>query len=725
MAVDTSPDFVVAIAYCLAYDHLGRAPNRDTLHRLRGGVEPYSDEERWLAQTLALAQNLVQLPPAAEKVEEHLLHLRHIQDQAIHIERAQIALLMGGATKIKQYVFESAKLPEIRGASALLDRINQVDIPALFNVRTDPDDNLQVQKVREQFARRHGMAPPDAPECVIYANGGEFLAFAPLTLAQALADEVEFLYTSATLVANSVAVWQAFTPGELVGGVGASMFWQRWEQVAYQERVAAVLGPHVVKELPRKKRFGELAAVLAGEKFRRREGNAVIDSAGTVRRPPKSTPQWETFAYGRRCRSCERRLASHEFPIADEAQWVCEACHGKLRMGWEEKRGWVKKFEHFLQDQKHTEAYYRVVHEQVEQDVRFLCRPRTGDGARLPDRPLDLHEIGEASQPNGYVGVIYADGNNMGALLETLHSPEAYHHFAETVFRETQDAVFAALATSLHPTHVERTEQQRKQEDWVHPFEILSIGGDDLFLIVPAHQALPIALQIAQTLEGQLKQDKQFQVDTAYDPEQVHRCPVDTPSGIGKAPQSTVGLSVGVLLADAKTPIFFLQNLVEQLLKSAKRRAKELKKQQYYFGGTIDFMALKSVTMITSKLTEFRDSALRVGASECRDRLTARPYTLTEMQQLLETVRTLKTTVFPRSQLYALRSDLWEGRWASTVNYLYFTERLGERERTQLRTVLDQRWCKGGAAPWRPLESERAAETVLADLIELYDFVEG
>jgi len=75
------------------------------------------------------------------------------------------------------------------------------------------------------------------------------------------------------------------------------------------------------------------------------------------------------------------------------------------------------------------------------------------------------------------VGVIYADGNNMGALLETLHSPEAYHHFAEIVFQETQEAVFGALASALHPTHVAQTVQQRKQEDWVHPFEILSIGG--------------------------------------------------------------------------------------------------------------------------------------------------------------------------------------------------------------------------------------------------------
>ena len=244
MAVEISPDFVVAIAYCLAYDHLERAPNRDTLQLLRGGAEPRTDEESWLAQTLVLAHSIVQPPVASEQAEEHLRHLQRIQEQTIHTERAQVALLMGGATKIKQYVFESAKLPEIRGASALLDRINQVDVPALFNVRysDNPDDNLQAQKVREQFARRHGLPPPDAPECVIYANGGEFLAFAPITLAQALADEVELLYTSATLVANSVAVWQAFTPVELAGGVGASTFWQRWDVSGYPGRTQLWLG---------------------------------------------------------------------------------------------------------------------------------------------------------------------------------------------------------------------------------------------------------------------------------------------------------------------------------------------------------------------------------------------------------------------------------------------------------------------------------------------------
>jgi CRISPR-associated protein Cmr2 len=62
----------------------------------------------------------------------------------------KIGLVYGGATKIKQYVFDEAKLPDIRGASALLDRINLVDLPAFFNKSFEsPSDKIQSQEVRK------------------------------------------------------------------------------------------------------------------------------------------------------------------------------------------------------------------------------------------------------------------------------------------------------------------------------------------------------------------------------------------------------------------------------------------------------------------------------------------------------------------------------------------------------------------------------------------------
>jgi CRISPR-associated protein Cmr2 len=87
---------------------------------------------------------------------EYIAHLRRVQERARPLGNPQIALLMGGATRIKQYVFESARLPEIRGASALLDRINLVDLPALFNQSpSSQEHDRRAREVRTQFAERY------------------------------------------------------------------------------------------------------------------------------------------------------------------------------------------------------------------------------------------------------------------------------------------------------------------------------------------------------------------------------------------------------------------------------------------------------------------------------------------------------------------------------------------------------------------------------------------
>ncbi|MBI4523629.1 MAG: hypothetical protein HY695_07440 [Deltaproteobacteria bacterium] len=334
MTVDTPPDFVFAVAYCLAYDRLKRPPDRGALRRLRDRGQPQTDEERLFAEMLNAATLALQDPPEDESVA---VRLEQIQEKASALGDPKIALVAGGATKIKQYVFESAKLPEIRGASSLLDDINLVEMPALFchfSSDLDQDERKRAEEVQRRFADRHKGQSLDCPECVIYANGGEILAFAPNCLAQALADEIEFLYTVETLIANSVAVWRPFRLVELAGGV-EGLEVRRWlTREKYKQSLFRELKLQSDKELDEKKCFGELAASLTLEKFRRREGNPTLDENGRIVRQAKSTPHWETFAYGRRCRSCERRVASHEYALGDEdpqpAEPVNEMRHARL-----------------------------------------------------------------------------------------------------------------------------------------------------------------------------------------------------------------------------------------------------------------------------------------------------------------------------------------------------------------------------------------------------------
>ncbi|HWP29857.1 MAG TPA: hypothetical protein VNM50_10015, partial [Chloroflexota bacterium] len=102
--------------------------------------------------------------PAAQAFTAHPLGRGHTL--------AGLALVAGGVLRGEEYVFESARLPEIRGASRLLDSISRVDIPALFGAEFDtPAEAARAEQVRAWFAARTGGARLRAPECLLYAAG--------------------------------------------------------------------------------------------------------------------------------------------------------------------------------------------------------------------------------------------------------------------------------------------------------------------------------------------------------------------------------------------------------------------------------------------------------------------------------------------------------------------------------------------------------------------------
>ena len=68
-----------------------------------------------------------------------------------------------------------------------------------------------------------------APECIIYAAGGNTLAFTPTSVVHDIADEIERIYTKETLVANSVAVGDAFDLLELQYGLNPTPPFGGWK----------------------------------------------------------------------------------------------------------------------------------------------------------------------------------------------------------------------------------------------------------------------------------------------------------------------------------------------------------------------------------------------------------------------------------------------------------------------------------------------------------------
>jgi CRISPR-associated protein Cmr2 len=664
-------------------------------------------------------------------------------------QTSRIGLVYGGATKIKGYVFESAKLPEIRGASALLDRINLVDLPAFFG---DPEQTYlgwkalgkESQAELEAYVNRrvrpwlqqHYLALAQAliPELLIYSTGGNLLAFCPAAYVDDLCEAIERRYTEETLTANACAVGSAFRLLELRYGLLRDPIertpWLDWlAQHQAHPLVRAYFGDCSEASFQARKSFNELVGHLAARFQHRRNGNP------DPGRPSRAHPAcFETHPYLRRD-STDRRPALAKADLPGQP-WLSEATARKALVGRQAKRletgqqGWFRKFPAW--DPGFVESW-------VTRFARFLdspagepyreryLQPCAGSGQGIGEAQ-SLREVANASQ--GFVAYLYADGNNMGGYVQQIQTPEAYRQFSRDVSEATEQAVYRALAQHLQAHRLrglppDPESGRDRNGEWIHPFEILTIGGDDVLMVVPAHKALDIAATFCEQFE-QILLAKSATYAARSLGQVPHRYPADSPDQLCR-----LSTSAGVLFASEDTPIYYAERLTEQLLKSAKSRAKKLKPRDQDFSvATIDFLSLKSVTLIASSIQDFRQQALENRQNGHLLKLYAGPYTVPEIRGLLRTVQALQAADFPRSQLYQIRGFLEKGKRTATLNYLYFRTRLGQKGQPLIE-AFERTWCKaktndGHLPPWMYVaaEGEPTYETIWRDLVDLYAFVQ-
>ena len=703
-------DYAPAIARCLAFPH---TPDTPLTNLVREVLAMPDDPNR---ATLAHVQDRIEAEPYAN---------------------GSVALIYGGATKIKGYFFEAPKLPEIRGASALLDWVNDRELPLLWEATTP-----------EQYVERG----------IIYASGGNILAFAPASQGQTLATQIEQIYTEQTLTANSVAVSAPFQLlelrfGRLYPSAGNNkIYWADdfLRNCANEQERAALLGYYyppkgeraddlsastLSKRFFNRKNFGELVTVLATMANRRRDERA---SHGA----PRALPHYDLLPWAVKCQSSDVRPAVITARVGDDKRLLSDASARKLAAGRVVKGGDIGGLARDLQpwhvpDALADQSWERRWNEYLKCLKEEGCKsPYAQHPAALTARPAsDVRQISVSS--GRYIGMIYADGNNIGKLIATLKNPAIYHRVSQALSKAAQNSVFSALAAQLQPIQI--------GEHWVHPFEILAIGGDDLFIIVPGARAFDVALAIGQAFEQiltleftKLKDEGVLDVPSSQ-PIPSRYAGNDATANAIAARLPSVGLSAGVIIAQENAPIFFLRDLVEELLKNAKKLAKhnaaakdkEGHPKPHFLGGAVDFMVLKSITMVTDKVKGFRKAALGDGGPR---RLTARPYTWHEFAGLLATVRALKTAKVPRSQLYRLRRVLELGSEhnvnTSVMEYLYTRSRFSSHISAALITHIEYAWHHGpqfaegrkGLPPWMPVEIHDY-ETIWPDLLEAYEFV--
>lgn len=336
--------------------------------------------------------------------------------------------------------------------------------------------------------------------------------------------------------------------------------------------------------------------------------------------------------------------------------------------------------------------------------------PHEDDWAHL--RPASSTKIGDCSQRRGYVGLVYADGNRMGQVVQQLDDPAIFRQFSEIVDQGICEACHTALerVCSAEIAHVRAN---RGGHD-ILPADILLAGGDDLLVMLPADRALWFAAQVSEQFE-RVTQHKMARLNGKS-------------RSLLERLLSADGLTIscGVALARANYPFYLLLELAEALLGSAKRGGLLPPGSGHASpsGSRIDFHLVSGASSHELEYVRERDYCCTSGNVP----RTLRPYTRDGLARLRAAASTLRRAGFPRSKLHALQEaslDPLQHRAQERIREIFARCQHAENrsQRRALWEAIEHLTPEGFRLdfPWYERNGQRTM--AVADLVEVYELV--
>ncbi len=387
-----------------------------------------------------------------------------------------------------------------------------------------------------------------------------------------------------------------------------------------------------------------------------------------------------THAFLYTCDSCGVAYAEYLLVDNDNPEGrYCRVCKGKRD-----------------EDEKVRGQLRNVKNEPVPKDTLWgtILNELKKVGYKLPDqprRPEDFNVFGRLTRGKEYLGLIYADANSMGKALTMQTTLEKRKSFAERV----DNAVFRAMAMAIQSYLPARNS--------LLPFDILLVGGDDIVLVTPADKALQVASMLVE----------QFHISM----------------------DNTQTLSVGVVLAPVKYPFGLQRELVDDVVKDAKKAGSTSNATSTE---RINFVVVTGNTSLSyqSIYDEMHRIQQKV-ASDFEFYATMRPYTLEDFNWLVQQLKIGNGKRLGRTKLHQLREAILKKNDTTTIlESLALLRNWKERDRDFIkglsrkfdeRTTPAQRQM-GILFPWSlhgmvSTKDHTTYRTPLLDFIELYDFV--
>lgn len=530
-ASSTSPFALIAdhhlicAALCNVLLHAQSQGESDLLQQVRLGV---------LAHELIDGVDLEAFPEAAQ-IARFLKHSTGdlpagVDGQwlnAIHEERTsendEIALVGIGAQRIKQFVFESPGLNEIRGASTLLDDC--------------------VAKLKQRVSQELG------PEVILRAAAATFEFLAPAGAGEAWLERLRAQFFRDTGTASVAAAAINATPRELLTD---------YQTVLHK-----------------------FHAAIESDRYR------------------PDLPLTEALPFEMRCALCGQRAAEGWGKNPDgNYSTLCRICVTKRRLGRKKRSGKINELLRWLGRVKPAELGVKARQARAQEKTPSIIAQ-------------DLGQLAPDETRRKKLAVIYGDGNNFGEVVSNLSSLALGLQWTHRVERVTQTALALALACATKEASRACTNPLPK-----FPFQILSVGGDDLSVLTWGKIGLQVCEQFLRLTSIEFQ-------------------PGDNPPLKNKR----LAFSLGALFCDDKAPVRRTVDFAEnELLKWAKRAARHQAQEH----GNLAFQLALMAVQIPADLKAYRNQMFLPLSSNQNLCLTMRPFTADEISFLLEKARSLK-----------------------------------------------------------------------------------
>jgi len=395
---------------------------------------------------------------------------------------------------------------------------------------------------------------------IIFAGGGAGLILAPVHLAGKIREKIETEFRRLTITASCTVEYETFFPFEFIYGKGS-------EKIRFnpsEEKITSYLDGEYLSLVNKQEPipFGKLAELL-GAKIRGTKNSKLREEF------------YPLSGILRRCTSCGIRPASQvdekDPHYREDEPWrtaICAPCAKKREIG---KTG-AKSFEEF----------------------------------------------------GRFISVFYMDVNKMGAVRESLRTPEDYHVFSKIVQQTFEEAVT-------------KVSQKLPQEKYLK----LVMGGDDLILILPAEGRISIINDVIKSVEDKFEKFKKLT------------------------------LAVGFVIAPCHFPIRFLINYAFEVMKEAKKISYRTEQS------AINFLVLKDSSPLNISIDEYLKAYYY--DSKTFFYKTLRPYILNDFRK--DILRFLgKFKDMPNAQLNLIRDLIVnETPQVARLNIRYQMARMSEK----------------------------------------------